>query len=128
MYYCLLDAGKTWGYCTHETLFPMSSREIFGSIITGLVVGFANAGGAGGGFLIVPLVFGFFNYNLKESIMVSYIMVFEVLLVTTLDLVLFLMNMVGAHKSIMIWQCKVFLYWLSEPCLENHSKHSLVIP
>lgn len=54
----------------------MNTREIIGTIVSGIVVGFANAGGAGGGFLIVPLIFGFFNYTLKESIMVSYIMVF----------------------------------------------------
>jgi len=76
MYHCEMEEGETFGYCVHDSIFPMNTREIVGSIVTGFVVGFANAGGAGGGFLIVPLVFGFFNYNLKESIMVSYIMVF----------------------------------------------------
>ncbi len=42
----------------------MVSREIIGSILTGLIVGLANAGGIGGGPMMVPLVFGFFNYSL----------------------------------------------------------------
>ena len=76
LYECRLEKGKSWGYCVHEDIFPLNTREIVGTIVSGIVVGFANAGGAGGGFLIVPLIFGFFNYTLKESIMVSYIMVF----------------------------------------------------
>ncbi len=70
----------------------MTVREIIGSIVTGLIVGLANAGnilyiivivwiciiclyilhydiknikgGIGGGPVMVPLVFGFFNYSL----------------------------------------------------------------
>jgi len=76
LYHCEMEPGTTYGYCQHDDIFPMTSRTIIGSIVTGFVVGFANAGGAGGGFLIVPLILGFFNYSLKESIEVSYIMVF----------------------------------------------------
>jgi uncharacterized membrane protein YfcA len=43
----------------------MTFREILGLLIIGIAVGFANAGGIGGGPIMVPLVLGFFNYPLK---------------------------------------------------------------
>jgi hypothetical protein len=53
----------------------MTTREIFGSIVTGIIVGLANAGGIGGGPMMVPLVFGFFNYSLTKAIKISYLLV-----------------------------------------------------
>jgi uncharacterized membrane protein YfcA len=43
----------------------MALNEIFGCVLIGIVVGFANAGGIGGGPIMVPLVLAFFNYPLK---------------------------------------------------------------
>lgn len=54
--------------CEHNHLFPMGTGEIIGSIVTGIIVGLANAGGIGGGPLMVALLFGIFNYTLKASI------------------------------------------------------------
>ena len=36
-----------------KELFPLSNREIYGSVFLGIVIGLANAGGLGGGYIIL---------------------------------------------------------------------------
>lgn len=40
-----------------------------------LIIGLSNAGGLGGGFLVIPFVFWIYNYSLEETINNSYILV-----------------------------------------------------
>ena len=71
LYNCSLKKNT----CQHKKLFPMTTREIIGSIIIAIIVGLANAGGMGGGPVMVPLIIGFFNYSLKTGVMISYLLV-----------------------------------------------------
>lgn len=55
----------------------MSLLEIIGSLVIVIIVGFSNAGGLGGGFLVIPFFFLFFNYSLIHTIENTYIIVFS---------------------------------------------------
>ena len=62
-----------------KELFPLTTREILGFILLGLVIGLANAGGIGGGYIIiksaiiVPILQSVFLYNLKKSIYIGFV-------------------------------------------------------
>ena len=45
--------------------------EFFGSFVLGILIALSNAGGIGGGGIIVPIVLIFFNFSTKESIALS---------------------------------------------------------
>lgn len=51
----------------------MTLYEILGILVLMLIVGFSNAGGVGGGFLITPVIYFIFNYNVHKSIFNSYL-------------------------------------------------------
>lgn len=42
-----------------------------------IIVGFSNAGGLGGGFLVIPFFLLIFNYSLNDTIDNSYVIVFS---------------------------------------------------
>lgn len=64
--------------CVHKALLqPISALEIIGSVVIVVIVGFSNAGGLGGGFLVIPFFFLFFNYSLIHTIENTYIIVFS---------------------------------------------------
>ena len=67
LYHCNIKAKE----CVHNPLFPMHYVQIIGVILIGIVVGLANAGGIGGGPLMVSLALGFFNYNIKGNCFLS---------------------------------------------------------
>jgi len=64
------------GYCFHKELFPLTGREIFGSILLMLLGGLTNAGGLGGGALLSPILLLIFNYSPNKAIMIVYGIVF----------------------------------------------------
>eukprot|EP01017_Pseudomicrothorax_dubius_P011257 TRINITY_DN14179_c0_g1_i1.p1 TRINITY_DN14179_c0_g1~~TRINITY_DN14179_c0_g1_i1.p1 ORF type:complete len:220 (-),score=48.85 TRINITY_DN14179_c0_g1_i1:35-694(-) len=64
------------GVCVHKPLFPLSTLEIFGSILVVIISGVANAGGLGGGAILTPILIVFFKYKLIECIMIAYVLVF----------------------------------------------------
>lgn len=66
----------TNGYCLHKDIFPLTFREIVGSIFLMLLAGLANAGGLGGGALLSPILLLFFNYTPNKAIMIVYSIVF----------------------------------------------------
>jgi uncharacterized membrane protein YfcA len=57
-------------------VFPLTNVEILGSIIILFVSGLANAGGLGGGALMIPILLLIFNFDSQQSIMISYTIVF----------------------------------------------------
>lgn len=50
--------------------------EFFGSIILGVMIALSNAGGIGGGGIIVPIMIVFFSFSTKESIALSGFCIF----------------------------------------------------
>ena len=60
------------GYCVHKDIFPLTFREVVGSILLMFLAGLANAGGLGGGALLYPILLLFFNYNPNKAIMIVY--------------------------------------------------------
>mmetsp|Transcript_34657 Transcript_34657/g.31271 ORF Transcript_34657/g.31271 Transcript_34657/m.31271 type:complete len:118 (+) Transcript_34657:58-411(+) len=54
--------------CIHKDLFPLTSREIFSTILIMVISGFANSGGLGGGALLSPILLIGFNYPAAKAI------------------------------------------------------------
>ena len=61
--------------CILMTLFPMNYKKILGSVILFIVVSLSAACGMGGGSITVPIVLGLFEYDIRTSIMVSYLII-----------------------------------------------------
>jgi len=62
------------GKCIHKDLLnPVTFYELLGIFVLMFVVGFSNAGGVGGGFLITPIIYFIFNYNVHKSIFNAYL-------------------------------------------------------
>jgi len=51
----------------------MTTREIVGVCVLGIVIGLANGGGIGGGPVIVPVLQTVFLYDLKMSIYIGFV-------------------------------------------------------
>jgi len=64
------------GYCKHKDIFPLTFREVVGSIFLMFLAGLANSGGLGGGALLSPVLLLFFNYDPNKAIMIVYSIVF----------------------------------------------------
>jgi uncharacterized membrane protein YfcA len=62
--------------CVHKPLFPLDQREITGLITILILVGFAQAGGIGGGPILVPILIMGFNYNATKSVSIAFIIMF----------------------------------------------------
>lgn len=62
--------------CVHKGLFPMEVMEVVGSLILGLVIPFCNAGGIGGGEIIVPIMIVFFQFAPKQATPLSNFNIF----------------------------------------------------
>ena len=57
--------------CAHKAVFPIYPVEFIGLVVLTILIGFANAGGTGGGGLTVPILMTFWGFNTKESIAMS---------------------------------------------------------
>lgn len=66
-YSCDVDRG----ICVHESLATLSKQYIIGIIIIIFISAFANAGGIGGGSVIVPALTILFQYEVNEAIPLS---------------------------------------------------------
>ena len=63
-------------HCHHKNIFPLMGSEISGSIILCVLIGLANAGGLGGGPILLPILIGLFHYSQKKSTKIIYVMLF----------------------------------------------------
>ena len=63
--------------CKHKSVFPLSFIEIVG--LMGIMIGSAlsNAGGIGGGGLLIPLLIIVLNFYTHEAIPISKLMIFS---------------------------------------------------
>lgn len=66
-YICGTDDNK----CRHQALWPPNTNYIIGFVLIVIISAFANAGGLGGGAVIVPIFMFLFNYITPESIPLS---------------------------------------------------------
>ena len=57
--------------CGHEPLWPITTAEGIGYALIVVISAFANAGGLGGGAVIVPIYMFLFNYITPEAIPLS---------------------------------------------------------
>lgn len=64
------------GACVHKDIFPMTQRELFGSVLAIFLVGMANTGGLGGAFISSPILMIIFNYDPLPAIRIVYCMTF----------------------------------------------------
>lgn len=77
-----LDCRANWEYCstsstcTHKPLFPMLDLDYIGSLFTLFSLIFANAGGIGGGGIMIPTCVAFFGMNTKNAIAISNVSIF----------------------------------------------------
>lgn len=69
-YQCIENA------CIHEPLVPLNPRKTLGMILIIIVSALANAGGIGGGAVIVPLYMYMFYYTVGEAIPLSKATIF----------------------------------------------------
>ena len=62
--------------CKHKSLFPITKREIVGLLC--IIVGSAlsNAGGIGGGGLLIPILILILKFETHEAIPISKLMIF----------------------------------------------------
>lgn len=61
--------------CKHKNFFPATSKEIIGGILIAIGSALSNAGGIGGGGLLVPILVLYLNFNPKEAIPISKLMI-----------------------------------------------------
>lgn len=62
--------------CIHKELFPITGREVGGTIFILILNAIMTAGGVGGGAAYVPYIMLIFQYTLKQSIYIAYACVF----------------------------------------------------
>lgn len=63
------------GVCKHKSYFPITTKEIIGSILIIIGSALSNAGGIGGGGLLVPILILYLNFTTKEAIPISKLMI-----------------------------------------------------
>ena len=70
-YYC------TDGVCKHKNIFPdIWGREIGGSILILIIIGFSSAAGSGGSTFVNPIFVLLFGYTVNEAVRLVYEVVF----------------------------------------------------
>ena len=62
--------------CSHVGLFPIEHAEGLGLLFTGITLAFSNAGGVGGGEVLVPLQKFMFEFNAKEAVPICQWIIF----------------------------------------------------
>lgn len=62
--------------CKHKRLFPMELAEFFGTFITAFCISLSNAGGIGGGGLMMPIFMVLFFFTPHQSVPMSNFCIF----------------------------------------------------
>mmetsp|Transcript_20949 Transcript_20949/g.23314 ORF Transcript_20949/g.23314 Transcript_20949/m.23314 type:complete len:248 (-) Transcript_20949:876-1619(-) len=99
---CIIDSDCTDTYehcdlkdleCKHNDVFPLEILEFFGSVILGIMIALSNAGGIGGGGIIVPIGIVFFSFRTKQAVALSNFCIF------TASVVRFIINYNQKHPN-----------------------------
>jgi uncharacterized membrane protein YfcA len=77
--------------CRHKNVFPITHQEIIGLFCIFIGSALSNAGGIGGGGLLIPILILILKFETKEAIPVSKIMIF------TGSLAAFIMGLNNKH-------------------------------
>lgn len=75
-YYCMENR------CKHENIFPLGSTGWLGVVLILVIAGLTNAGGIGGGAVIVPVYMFLFNYTIGDSVPLAKATIFGGAVVT----------------------------------------------
>lgn len=68
--------NKKDAICEHKNAFPAEPIEWVGFVMMGLLIGFANAGGIGGGALLMPIIIIFFGADVADGTPISNFCIF----------------------------------------------------
>mmetsp|Transcript_31237 Transcript_31237/g.38596 ORF Transcript_31237/g.38596 Transcript_31237/m.38596 type:complete len:213 (-) Transcript_31237:1021-1659(-) len=66
--FCEISDAELSGVCEHKSLTPVNTLEIFGYIVTFIILLTSNMGGLGGGGAVIPICMVFFGFDTKQSI------------------------------------------------------------
>jgi uncharacterized membrane protein YfcA len=77
--------------CKHKKVFPITQEEIFGLFLIFIGSALSNAGGIGGGGLLIPILILVLKFETKEAIPISKLMIF------TGSLTAFIMGLSNKH-------------------------------
>lgn len=64
------------GFCEHKDFFPLADIEIIGILLIFFTSALSNAGGVGGGGLVIPILLLMFKFYTHEAIPVSKLTIF----------------------------------------------------
>jgi len=73
---CEEDEGYVGTVCVHKPLFPITAREVIGSLIIIFLNSLLTAGGVGAAAAYVPYIMVLFNFTLSQSVAIGYCTVF----------------------------------------------------
>ena len=62
--------------CMHKSILPLLPNEIAGFFVTVAALLFANAGGLGGGGIMIPVLMVFFGFDIRSAIGISNATIF----------------------------------------------------
>ena len=62
---------ESQGACTHKSLFPMNATEFFGCFVIIFLLAFTNAGGIGGGGIVVPAAIAIYRFDTRNAVTLS---------------------------------------------------------
>ena len=62
--------------CIHKNVFPIETQEIIGLLFLLIGSAISNAGGVGGGALLIPILIVILNFDTQEAIPLSHLMIF----------------------------------------------------
>ena len=65
------DGTGSQGTCTHKALFPMNESEFFGCFVIVFLIMFTNAGGIGGGGIMVPTAMAMYRFDTRNAMTLS---------------------------------------------------------
>ena len=82
-YYCNIKTNV----CERESLYKFESQYIYGALLIIIISAFANAGGIGGGSVIVPLLTIVFLFDVNEAIPLSKATIFAGAIINICSLV-----------------------------------------
>ena len=63
-------------YCEHKEVFPITTQEIIGLVVLLIGSAISNAGGIGGGALLLPILLVILRFDADVAIPISHLMIF----------------------------------------------------